>query len=76
MQHSLGVAEFNAQRFDKAAAPLARALAGPPGDVELRRMLATTLIETEVYDRAAELLAADPGARATTPRCSSPTASR
>ncbi len=30
-----------------------------PDDVELRRMLATALIETEAYDRAAELLAAD-----------------
>jgi tetratricopeptide (TPR) repeat protein len=60
VQRSLGVAEFNAQRFDKAVGPLSLALAGAAGDVELRRMLATALIETEAYGRAAELLAADP----------------
>ena len=61
VQRSLGVAEFSARRFDKAIGPLSLALAEASDDVELRRMLATALIETEAYARAAELLAADPG---------------
>jgi tetratricopeptide (TPR) repeat protein len=61
VQHALGVAEFNAHRFDKAVGPLSLALAAAPDDLGQRRMLATALIETEAYGRAAELLAADPG---------------
>jgi tetratricopeptide (TPR) repeat protein len=61
VQRSLGVAEFNASRFDEATGPLSLAVKAAPDDVELRRMLATALIQTEAYARAAELLAADPG---------------
>jgi tetratricopeptide (TPR) repeat protein len=61
VQRSLGVAEFNANRFDKATGPLSLAVKAAPDDLELRRMLATALIQTEAYARAAELLAADPG---------------
>ena len=37
---SLGVAYFNARQFQKATAPLARALAASPDDAALKRMLA------------------------------------
>jgi tetratricopeptide (TPR) repeat protein len=61
VQYSLGVAHFNARAFDKAVGPLSRALAESPGDAGLRRMLAMAWLNTEAYDRAADLLRDDPG---------------
>jgi len=58
-QYSLGVSYFNAQRYEKAVAPLARALADKPDD-EVRRMLALAYLNTDVYDKAADLLRDDP----------------
>ena len=55
------MAYFNAQQFDKAAAPLARAFDLDPSNVEVRRMLSLAWFNGEVFDKAAELLAADPG---------------
>jgi tetratricopeptide (TPR) repeat protein len=60
VQLSLGVARFNARQFDKAVAPLERALAAKPDDLGLRSMLATSLLNTESWDRAADLLRGDP----------------
>jgi Flp pilus assembly protein TadD len=60
VQLSLGVARFNARQFDQAVAPLERALAAAPDDLGLRSMLATSLLNTESWDRAAELLRTDP----------------
>jgi tetratricopeptide (TPR) repeat protein len=59
VQYSLGVAYFNARRYDKATAPLSRALAERPGP-ELKRMLATAWLNTKAYDKAADLLRDDP----------------
>ncbi len=59
LQYSLGVASFNAGRFEQATAPLSRALADNPGDDALRRMLALAWLNTDSYARAAELLAED-----------------
>ena len=59
VQYSLGTAYFNAQKYDKAAAPLTRAFASAPADNTLRRMLALTCLKTDAYEKAAELLAAD-----------------
>ncbi len=61
VQYSLGVTSFNAGRFETAAAALSRAMAETPGDLPLRRMLALAWLNVEHWDRAAELLAADPG---------------
>jgi len=61
VQYSLGVARFNAQQFDKATGPLSLALAEAAGDVGLRRMLAIAWLNTEAYEKAAELLRDDPG---------------
>jgi tetratricopeptide (TPR) repeat protein len=66
LQYSLGVAYFNARAFDKATAPLARALGESPDDTELRRMLAMSWLNLEAYDKAAALLRDDP-ARQTDP---------
>ncbi len=66
VQYSLGVAHFNAREFDKATAPLGRALAESPQDAGLRRMLAMSWLDLERYDQAAELLRDDP-ARSTDP---------
>jgi tetratricopeptide (TPR) repeat protein len=60
VQLSLGVARFNARQFDQAVAPLERALAAAPDDVGVRSMLATSLLNTGSWDRAAELLRTDP----------------
>ncbi len=60
VQMSLGIARFNARQFSEAVAPLERALASAPGDVDLRTMLATSLLNTEAWDRAADLLRTDP----------------
>ena len=62
-QYSLGVAYFNAQQYEKAAAPLARALAEKPddkADEDIRRMLALAYLNTDAYDKAADLLRNDP----------------
>jgi predicted Zn-dependent protease len=61
LQSSLGVAYFNARRFDKATDPLARAVAESPADAGLKRLLATSCLNTGVWDKAAALLADDPG---------------
>jgi tetratricopeptide (TPR) repeat protein len=60
VQSSLGVAYFNARLFDKATAPLTRALAEHPGDAGLKRMLALAWINLQEYGKAAPLLADDP----------------
>jgi Flp pilus assembly protein TadD len=59
VQYALGVAHFNARSYDKAKGPLDRALARKPQDASLRRMLAMACLNTEDYDRAAELLRDD-----------------
>jgi tetratricopeptide (TPR) repeat protein len=58
---SLGVAYFNARQFAKATEPLQRALERKPDDVGLKRMLATSWLNTEAWERAAALLESDPG---------------
>lgn len=60
VQSSLGVAYFNAGQFEKACGPLARAVAASPADTGLKRMLAMAWLNTEAYDKAAELLGSDP----------------
>lgn len=67
VQSSLGVACFNARQFDKAVAPLERALAQSPDDGGLRRMLAMSLLNTEAWEKAARLLQDDPEREANTP---------
>src|SRR5439155_18524904 len=56
-QYSLGVAYFNAQQYEKAAAALARAASQ---DAEVRRMLAVAYLKAEAYEKASELLRNDP----------------
>ena len=68
LQSSLGVAYFNARMFDKATAPLSRAVAANPADADLKRLLATSWLNTEAWDKAAALLEDDPAARRRTPR--------
>jgi len=60
VQSSLGVAYFNARQFDKATGPLTRALAARPDDAGLKRMLATSCLNTEAWSKAAALLQDDP----------------
>jgi tetratricopeptide (TPR) repeat protein len=60
VQSSLGVAYFNAREFAKATDPLARAVAAKPEDGGLRRMLATSWLNTEAWEKAAALLEDDP----------------
>src|SRR6185436_1236101 len=60
LQSSLGVAYFNAREFAKATGPLARAVAAAPDDRGLARMLATSWLNTEAWDKAAALLEKDP----------------
>lgn len=60
VQPSLGVAYFNARQFDKAMGPLTRALAARPADAGLKRMLATSCLNTEAWSKAAALLQDDP----------------
>jgi tetratricopeptide (TPR) repeat protein len=64
VQYSLGVAYFNAQRYENAIAPLDRALAVEPANKDARRMLAVALLNAGDDRRAAELLAADAGREA------------
>ncbi len=61
LQHSLGVARFNAGQFGQATGPLAAALAGDPASAELRRMLALAALNSGDPEQAAELLRDDPG---------------
>jgi Flp pilus assembly protein TadD len=60
VQSSLGIAYFNARQFDKAAPPLARAVAISPEAGGLSRMLAMAWLNTEEYAKAADLLQGDP----------------
>jgi len=60
VQSSLGTAYFNAREFDKATPPLSRALAATPRDGALKRMLAMAWLNTNAYDKAADLLRDDP----------------
>jgi tetratricopeptide (TPR) repeat protein len=59
LQASLGVAYFNARMFDKATSPLSRAVAASPGDADLKRLLATSWLNVEAWEKAAALLADD-----------------
>jgi Flp pilus assembly protein TadD len=59
VQYALGVAHYNARSFEKAKAPIQRALAGKPGDASLRRMLAMVCLNTQDYDQAVSLLQND-----------------
>ena len=58
--YSLGLARYNAGQYLAATEPLHRALTQTPDDSGLRRMLALAWLNSETYDRAAELLADDP----------------
>ena len=60
VQYALGVSRFNARHFAEATGPLARALAAHPEDAGLRRMLAMAWLNSEAFDKAAELLRDDP----------------
>ena len=59
LQPSLGVAYFNARMFDKATGPLSRAVAANPADASLKRLLATSWLNTEAWEKAAALLEDD-----------------
>ena len=61
VQYSLGIAYFNAQQYTQALAPLERALADTPDRADVRRMLAVAALNAQRFERAAELLADDPG---------------
>jgi tetratricopeptide (TPR) repeat protein len=60
VQYSLGVAYFNAQRYDKAIPALVRARDEQPQNADLRRMLALASLNAEDYAAAADLLRDDP----------------
>jgi Flp pilus assembly protein TadD len=60
VQSALGIASFNAQRYQAATGPLTRALSADPGNEFLRRMLALAWLNVEAYDKAADLLKDDP----------------
>jgi Flp pilus assembly protein TadD len=53
------VAYFNARQFVKATGPLQRAVELNPGDARLKRMLATSWLNTEGWEKAAALLEGD-----------------
>jgi tetratricopeptide (TPR) repeat protein len=59
VQSSLGIAYFNARRFDRAVPPLRRALDADPGNAGLRRMLGLASLETGAFAAAAEMLRDD-----------------
>ena len=61
LQSSLGVAYFNARMFEKATGPLARAVEASPKDADLKRLLATSWLNTGAWEKAAALLSDDPG---------------
>jgi Flp pilus assembly protein TadD len=60
VQRSLGVAYFNARRYQKATEALSGALTADPPNADLRRMLALAWLDVEAYDKAAALLKDDP----------------
>jgi tetratricopeptide (TPR) repeat protein len=60
VQSALGVAYFNARRFEDATGALAKALAQQPDDAGARRMLALSWINTEAWEKAVPLLREDP----------------
>jgi Flp pilus assembly protein TadD len=60
VQSALGIASFNAQRYQAATGPLTRAVAADPGNAALRRMLALAWLNVEAYGKAAALLKDDP----------------
>jgi tetratricopeptide (TPR) repeat protein len=60
VQSALGVAYFNARRFQDATAALTRALAQQPDDAGAKRMLALSWINTEAWEKAVPLLRDDP----------------
>ena len=60
VQYSLGVAYFNAQRYDKAVPSLRRARDAQPQNAEVTRMLALASLNVDDYAAAAELLREDP----------------
>jgi len=64
VQSSLGVAYFNARQFERAEAPLTRALAEQPRDPGLERMLAVACVNTQMWEKAVELLQDDSGREA------------
>ena len=61
VQYSLAVAYFNAQQYQQALDPLERALKEAPDRLDVRRMLAVASLNAQRFDRAAALLADDPG---------------
>jgi tetratricopeptide (TPR) repeat protein len=61
VQYSLGIAHFNAKAYERAHAPLTRALQADAANVALRRTLALTSLHTARFEQAASLLADDPG---------------
>jgi Flp pilus assembly protein TadD len=65
LQYSLGVAYFNAQRYDQAVPPLKRAVDrlikdAQPQNPDLTRMLALASLNADDYAAAADLLRDDP----------------
>jgi tetratricopeptide (TPR) repeat protein len=60
VQQALGIARFNTGEFDKATAPLSKALAADAGNATVRRLLAMAWLNTRAYDKATPLLEADP----------------
>ena len=60
LQYSLGVAAFNAQQFPVAAAALEHAVSEDASNGDARRMLALASLDARAFDRAVELLKADP----------------
>lgn len=60
VQYSLGVAYFNTKTYDKAHAPLTRALALDAGNAGVKRMLAVASLHSGRFEQAAALLADDP----------------
>ena len=65
VQSALGVAYFNARRFQEATAALTKAVAQRPDDAGSKRMLALSLINTEAWEKAAPMLLRDDPERAT-----------
>ena len=60
VQSALGVAYFNARRFQDATAALTRAVAEQPDDAGAKRMLALSWINTEAWEKAVPFLRDDP----------------
>ncbi len=60
IQYSLGVALFNAERFEEAATALRSARGQGDENPSLTRMLAMAELNAGAYHRAADLLAVDP----------------